>query len=339
MSDSEIIPLIDFSLLSCNVSWEKLDYKAMKPIASEVMEALRSPGFLYLKNSGLTSEEVSTMNSIAEDFFLQPKEVKEKYARGREIERHHGWVDIEYPVPDNPPDLKEGFQCRPADIDTYSLQWPSEQFRSHIMQLYDKLKMISLRFFTLLAVGFDHDPEYFTKCHSKMGGPGNMSLLKCLYYYELRRSDMAQVKEKQLRCSEHSDKGSLTLLISEDITGLQVLTRGGKYLNLSKAEDPSHVLVNLGDIMQRWTDDELIAANHRVVFNDGKTTAEIGQSEESTDDCDPIVCKKRQSIAFFSVPDIGTLIEGVKGPESNYEPILVEELMANLMRRIYKLDE
>ena len=91
--------------------------------------------------------------------------------------------------------------------------------------------------------------------------------------------------------------------------------------------------------MQRWTDDELIAANHRVVFNDGKTTAEIGQSEESTDDCDPIVCKKRQSIAFFSVPDIGTLIEGVKGPESNYEPILVEELMANLMRRIYKLDE
>ena len=128
-------------------------------------------------------------------------------------------------------------------------------------------------------------------------------------------------------------------MISEDITGLQVLTRGGKYLNLSKAEDPSHVLVNLGDIMQRWTDDELIAANHRVVFNGGKTTAETDQSEENTGDCDPIVCKKRQSIAFFSAPDIGTLIEGVKGPDSNYEPILVEDLIANLMRQLYNLEK
>ena len=96
MSDSELIPIIDFSTLSSDVSGDKLDYKAMKPIALEVMDALRNPGFLYLKNSGLTSEEVSTMNLIAEHIFLKPKEVKENSARGREIERHHGWIDVSF---------------------------------------------------------------------------------------------------------------------------------------------------------------------------------------------------------------------------------------------------
>ena len=61
---------------------------------------------------------------------------------------------------------------------------------------------------------------------------------------------------------------TFTFLISEDITGLQVMKRNGDWVNLTKAEEPNYILVNMGELMNRWSDDELTAANHRVVYKD-----------------------------------------------------------------------
>ena len=60
-----------------------------------------------------------------------------------------------------------------------------------------------------IVVGFGLEPDYFSRHHQKIGTSENASLLKCLYYYPLKKSDVAKIKDGQLRCSDHTDKGQV----------------------------------------------------------------------------------------------------------------------------------
>ena len=135
---------------------------------------------------------------------------------------------------------------------------------------------------------------------------------------------------------------TITLLISEDITGLQVLTREGKYVDLTKAEDPSYILVNVGAILERWTDNELIAARHRVVVNVNGITAQIQNGHENTDqvnglDDDPVVCPKRQSFGFFVNADNEAVVKPLNNESSKYESMTTLEFLTEQINKIFKL--
>ena len=99
------VPVIDFSRLSTSNSEECLDVESIKTIADQVFSALKETGFLYLKNTGLEKEEVLKSNGIMEQFFLQSKDVKQKFARGSEIHRHHGWMDVSCVFSRAPPSI------------------------------------------------------------------------------------------------------------------------------------------------------------------------------------------------------------------------------------------
>ena len=62
-------------------------------------------------------------------------------------------MQTEYPNPDKPADLKECFNCVPAEVTTYNMQWPSEEFKVIVEQMYEKLNTIALRFMKLIALG------------------------------------------------------------------------------------------------------------------------------------------------------------------------------------------
>ena len=133
---------------------------------------------------------------------------------------------------------------------------------------------------------------------------------------------------------------SVTLLVSEDISGLQVLNREGKFVHIDKSDDPTHILVNLGDLMQRWTDDEILAAKHRVSFNSAKlfehseSSGDVG-SVHNSEDYEKVVCPKRQSIAFFVHPDDQTIVKSLKGI-SKYAPISAGDYLKQRFRETYK---
>ena len=55
-------------------------------------------------------------------------------------------------------------------------------------------------------LAFGKNLDFFTRHHTKMGAEGNPTLLKFLYYYPLKKSDLLKVEEGALRCSEHTDK-------------------------------------------------------------------------------------------------------------------------------------
>ena len=89
-----VVPTIDLTPLSTEVPNDEIKTETLSEISRQVMDAFRTTGFLYLKNSGLTAEEVRQLNQIVGDFFREPVEYKEKYARGHRSDRSHGWIPV-----------------------------------------------------------------------------------------------------------------------------------------------------------------------------------------------------------------------------------------------------
>ena len=95
----------------------------------------------------------------------------------------------------------------------------------------------------------------------------------------------------QIRAGAHTDYGAVTILLPDNVPGLQVLGRGGAWLDVSAP--PSTFVCNIGDLMQHWTNDRWISTMHRVVNPPREAAAG----------------NRRLSIPFFHQPNYDALIE------------------------------
>ena len=75
-----------------------------------------------------------------------------------------------------------------------------------------------------------------------------------------------------------------------------------------RSNDPASVLVNLGDLMQMWTNNRLLATEHRVLFP--KMKEEFYKHQANSDD---VVIPERRSTAFFVHPDADTIVSSLNG--------------------------
>ncbi|XP_016300274.1 probable 2-oxoglutarate-dependent dioxygenase At3g49630 [Sinocyclocheilus anshuiensis] len=125
----------------------------------------------------------------------------------------------------------------------------------------------------------------------------NGTTLRTLYYPPVNSTC---VKENQLRCGEHSDYGSITLVFQSSEGGLQVLNRAGEFI--SAPSIPGTVLINIADLMQRWTSDVYVSAVHRVLLPPA--------GDSST----------RQSLAFFDDEADEAIISCCDGSDK-YPPV------------------
>ena len=124
----------------------------------------------------------------------------------------------------------------------------------------------------------------------------------------------------QLRCGEHSDFGSLTILaVGDGESGLEVKTRDGNWT--ATTSERGHFIVNIGDMMQRWTNDRWRSNLHRVVnpsCGSGRTA-------------------RRMSIGYFLHPNYDAQIECLPSccddaNPARYEPVLAGVLMSQKLR-------
>jgi isopenicillin N synthase-like dioxygenase len=140
------------------------------------------------------------------------------------------------------------------------------------------------------------DVNFFDRCHNMMSIPGGTTF-RLLMYPPLTQD----IKTGQVRLGEHSDYGSITLLFQDNIGGLQVKTRGGQWIDAAPVADS--ILVNIGDLMQRWTSDRLISTPHRVLIPDDEIRRQT----------------TRRSVAFFVHPDPDFVVECLDGT-NKYPP-------------------
>ncbi|XP_014881862.1 UPF0676 protein C1494.01 isoform X2 [Poecilia latipinna] len=293
-----MIPVVDFSVY--NLSKKDADGKELQSLSEELKTAFSQVGMVFLKNTGISQEEVDRVMGSSKRFFLQPEELKKQVSRGSfPNSSNHGWVSMETERlnPSQPGDLKEAFNLTSFQPD---IKWPSSDavgdFREILTAFFHRCKDLSLRVLRVMAQSLSLDPDIFLSAHRFIGTDKNGTTLRTLYYPSVK-SETA--KEGQVRCGEHSDYGSITLLF-QGSEGLQVCTRAGEFISAPCI--PGTVLVNIADLMQRWTSDQLISVRHRVLL------PPVGNSST------------RQSLAYFVQPDDEALITCCDG-SNKYPPV------------------
>jgi isopenicillin N synthase-like dioxygenase len=181
--------------------------------------------------------------------------------------------------------------------------WPERpaEFRPVWTAYYRALEDVSLRVMRMLAMALDLPEDHFRPFTDK-----HVSPLRANHYPEQTTPPLPG----QLRAGAHTDYGDLTVLLPENVPGgLQVLNPFGEWVDVEAP--PGAFVCNLGDLMQRWTNDRWRSTMHRVVNP---------PREHATGN-------RRVSFAFFHQPNYDAVIECLStcsGPDypPRYPPIV-----------------
>lgn len=248
LPDRPKIPIIDFR------PFVESDILSQLTIAQQMYQAFQQYGFIYLKNYGLPPEQVCQIFGQMQQFFDLPGEVKSQVMRS--VETNCGYVPIagERLNPSRPGDLKEAF-----NVGMRSVWLPGQdEFRQRISAFYQDTKYLAFLILKALALALQLPESFFIEKH------GQNLFLRLLHYPPLPNS----IAQEQIRAGEHTDYGSITLLFQDPIGGLEICTPENGWIPAPHI--PETIVVNIGDAMQRWTNDELRSTPHRVVNPEGK---------------------------------------------------------------------
>ena len=300
--------------------------------SNALSRACRAPGFFYLTNHNLPESLTSHVLSLAREFFTtapQPEKGKLKRrevgegngdgARGYQVigenvtegkgDWHEG-IDWYRPIILGEPGKGEGKDMRkpPYDLLQGLNQWPSHPAK--FRQVYEEYIRLMLELGTavvramgqaLKQEGVLDDSEKFVN-HTRE----SFWVLRAIGYPPLPAHEQAEGK---VSCGAHTDYGCVTLLLADETKGaLQVWLQDeggeGKWVDVNPV--PGALVVNIGDMMERWSGGRWKSTRHRVMHR--------GEGF-------------RVSVPFFFEPDFGARVPG-KGGEG--EVVYGEYLMGKV---------
>jgi isopenicillin N synthase-like dioxygenase len=308
-----------FPVVSLN-RFETADAAGRKLLALEVDAICRTTGFLAIADHGVPQAVIDGIWQKATAFFDQPAEVKQA-ARAPYPGYPYGYLGPNSEAlaasrgVETPPDLKESFNGGPLEVppgmtDKDALAfcyaptiWPAapEGFRPAWEAYYRAMEDLAARIMRLFAAALTLPEDYFD---SMIDHP--VSALRALNY----PAQTEPPRQDQMRAGAHSDYGSLTILLPQaGSKGLQIQRAGGSWMDVPPI--PGAFVINIGDLMQRWTNDKWVSTVHRVI--------NPANAEEAM--------ARRQSFAFFHQPNWFAAIECLEvcldlGEQPKYEPVL-----------------
>ena len=221
--------------------------------------ACRDHGFFLLTGHGL-DVVFARMWREAAAFFTSPREERLRILRTQD--RPLGYYDRE--LTKQKRDLKEVFDfMRPAADTRGRNQWPDRaEFRAAMTDFYEAMSDLAARTLILIHSALQVDSEL----GALRGDPSTSNVR--LNNYPV--SDPLTVEEQNnvnalgdMALHHHTDPGLITLLLQDQTGGLQALSREDGWIDVPP--DDSAVIVNIGDALQAWSNDQYRAAIHRVV--------------------------------------------------------------------------
>lgn len=258
----DTIPVIDLAPL--------LDGNDRQKVAKDIRWALSNVGFIYVKNHGISQSTIDDAFAQSRRFFDLPLEEKMALHVSNSGVAMRGYIEIfgENSDPKRTKDLKECFELgpeRPGEPTPFfgSNQWPegrgSTEFQKTIYGFHEAMKDLSFKILEGIALSLDLPKDYF---ESRMNDP--ISLQRLLHY----PPQTGSIDESVIGIGAHSDYGSLTILAQDDVGGLQVMNRDGVWVEGPPM--PGTFVINIGDLLQRLTNDVYLANLHRVVNTSGR---------------------------------------------------------------------
>jgi isopenicillin N synthase-like dioxygenase len=135
-------------------------------------------------------------------------------------------------------------------------QWPQAlpEFKQVMSAYFDACLMLGISLMRAFAIALALPEKFFDRYYDKP-----LPTLRLLRY----PSQSSCVSKAQIGCGEHTDFGCLTILAQDGVGGLQVKNQHGKWISAPAIDNA--LLVNVGDMLARWSNDRFVAAPHRVV--------------------------------------------------------------------------
>jgi len=264
----------------------------------KIEEAYTTVGFAVFTNA-LDIPEATKMKmwqQSMQDFFALPMETKQKYPYDNETNLGYSMVGHENVDPTAPKDIKESYNYNNTRMPDEL--WPTElptfkQSALDSISIADKLTLRILSMFDVIL----NTGTTLVDAHKHM-----FNTTRILHY----PAYTGPLLDKQMRIGEHSDYGTITLLWQiNDVPGLEVQDLEGTWHSVPYADDG--VVVNIGDLLQRWTNDYFKSTKHRVV------NTHIDQ--------------ERFSMPHFVDPQPGTIVKNLTKEPDKYEPIESKEYL------------
>lgn len=229
-------------------------------------DAYENIGFVAIKGHGLNDILTNNLYSAVRDFFNLSTSTKEKYEHP-ELHGQRGYVGKgkEHAKGRSVGDLKEFYhvgQLKENDdiltTDYPENVWPKEvpAFQKQATLAFQTLEKTGVEMLKAIALHLGLDEDYFHTGVQK----GN-SILRAIHYFPI--SDPAMLKAGAVRAAEHGDINLITLLMGASAAGLEVKRRDGKWIPITAL--PDQIIVNVGDMLARLTNDKLKSTIHRVV--------------------------------------------------------------------------
>ncbi|XP_073239211.1 uncharacterized protein [Porites lutea] len=311
------IPVVDFSAMSLDVKDPDQRSQAVKDLAKQVYQAFSTIGFVYITNHGIPQETIDTTFETYDKFFNLNIDVKRKYTKKTGTTKN-GWDELERESTNlkRPGDLKESFDFSVLEDENFT--WPNEEvpnFQSTVRTIFQYMTSLGSRMLSVIAVDLDLDPDTFAFAWQKTGTSEGGSQLRYNYYPMI--SDLSKIKPGQIRCGEHTDYGGITLLIQDDVGGLEVTNVDGQFVPAKPMKGA--VLVNIDDLMQRWTSDRYKSVVHRVLIPEEEIKRRV----------------PRRSLVLFHDPDDDTMVTCLDG-SNKYPPTRARDWIYHQLRSTYK---
>jgi isopenicillin N synthase-like dioxygenase len=237
-----------------------------KQFSDEIGQAFNETGFVTITNHGLSKHLIDKLYEQVKALFALPENAKLKYEIP-ELAGQRGYTgkNKETAKGFKVPDLKEFWQIGQTVPATSPLKadYPDNIFVSELpdfnlttQEIYKKLEAAGVYLLRAIAVYLELPEHYFDNKVDE----GN-SILRTLHYFPITNPDA--LPDDAVRAGAHEDINLITLLIGASADGLELLTRESEWFPVkAHGED---LVVNVGDMLQRLTNNKLKSTTHRVV--------------------------------------------------------------------------
>lgn len=234
--------------------------------SNDIGKAFTETGFVTITNHGMDKALIEELYATVQQFFALPEKKKSVYeVPGLAGQRGYTSKGKEKAKDAHTPDLKEFWQRGQTVIgdDELEKSYPENvkvqelpRFDAVTGEVYRRLEIAGRSLLKAISLYLGLDEDYF---EDKVKN-GN-SILRAIHYFPIENPEA--ISPDAVRAGAHEDINLITLLIGASADGLEVLTRSGDWFPVKAyGED---IVVNVGDMLQRLTNNKLKSTTHRVV--------------------------------------------------------------------------
>ncbi len=301
------VPVIDFSPFLEGTA------AGRNKVAAAVREACEGIGFFYLAGHGVPQAEIDGIFAAARRFFELPLEQRVKvkltpkqnrgyqplgsrmYADKADAPDQNESYKYQHEYAEDDPDILDGNRVHARN------QWPDglPGWRETLIGYYDQMEWLTDKLLRAFALALELPDEYFIEFYKKP-----LTQINLLHY----PPRLIPPGLRQFGLRPHSDTTAFTILAQDDNGGLQV-EHDGEWIEVPPI--PGTYVINIGDMMERWTNDRFASTPHRVINRSGK---------------------ERYSVPYFAIPDFDAVVSCLPscmgpGRPAKYPPRHVGEFM------------